>query len=175
MDPEFFVCTGRHSVITDAHKVLEALIRTYGPAFEPKPTMPVVAITAEGMSGLPEGTSVLWYPDNIREAESLLGISVEEEPSGSRLPYVTSPPEPVPQSITATQVRLWLFNHGISAEAVQAAIDQIEDPEVRGRTQIQWDHAPYIERSHPLISAMGAALGLSGEAIDYAFMEASKL
>lgn len=78
-------------------------------------------------------------------------------------------------SVSARQVRLWLVQHGVSLAAVAGAIDGIEDPATREAVRVEWEYAPYIERSHPMLVPLGAALGLSEEQIDAAFVEAARL
>jgi hypothetical protein len=85
-------------------------------------------------------------------------------------------PQPsVPESISARQVRIWLIQHGISLSQVDAAIDSIGDPVTKEITRVDWEYAPYIERSHPMLIPLGQMLGLSESDIDTAFIEASIL
>lgn len=79
------------------------------------------------------------------------------------------------QHVTARQVRLWLIQQGISLASVDAAISGIEDPATRETVQIEWEYAPYIDRDHPMLVPLGAALGLSEEQIDAAFVQAATL
>ena len=85
------------------------------------------------------------------------------------------PPPTVPASVSARQIRLWLVRHGISLAAVDAAIDAIPDQLQRDSVRVEWDYAPYVERSHPMLPAIAQALGLSGEDIDTAFREAANI
>jgi hypothetical protein len=80
-----------------------------------------------------------------------------------------------PESVTATQIRLWLIQNNISLAQISAVIANIEDPLLRDKTSIQWEYAPYIERNHPLVESIGVILGLNSAQIDNAFIEASKL
>jgi hypothetical protein len=41
--------------------------------------------------------------------------------------------------------------------------------------RVEWEYAPYIERSHPMLGPLGAALGLTDEQIDEAFVSAAAL
>lgn len=84
-------------------------------------------------------------------------------------------PQYIPDTISARQVRIWLVQHGISLAQVESAIDNISDPITRDITRIEWEYAPYIERSHPMLIALGDALGLSPEQINNAFIEASQI
>jgi len=82
---------------------------------------------------------------------------------------------PVPASVTARQIRLWLVRHGVSLAAVDAAIDAIPDQQSREEVRVEWDYAPYVERSHPMLIPLAAALGLSESQVDDAFREAAGL
>jgi hypothetical protein len=82
---------------------------------------------------------------------------------------------PVPQTITATQIRLWLVNNGFSMTQIYAIISQISDPLIKAQIEVQWEYAPYVERNHPMINTLGASLGLDSDQIDQAFREASSL
>jgi len=83
------------------------------------------------------------------------------------------PQSAVPQqSVTARQVRLWLIRHGITLADVDSAIAGIEDAAEREAVSVEWEYAPYIDRDHPMLAPLGAALGLTEEQIDQAFAEA---
>jgi hypothetical protein len=82
---------------------------------------------------------------------------------------------PVPLSITATQIRLWLVRNGISMDQVSAAIAAIADPQARAEAEVLWEYAPYVERTNPLVDMIAAGFGMSEPAIDDAFREAAGL
>ena len=82
------------------------------------------------------------------------------------------PPEP---KISARQVRLWLIGKGVSLSLVEQAIDGIEDSILKEKTRVEWEYAPYIERSHPMLVPLSLILGLTEQDIDEAFVEAIKL
>lgn len=81
----------------------------------------------------------------------------------------------VPASVSARQIRLYLIGAGISLASVDAAIDAIPDPQTREIVRVEWEYAPYVERSHPMLIPLAAALGLSETQVDDAFREASGL
>lgn len=85
------------------------------------------------------------------------------------------PPPAVPESVTARQIRLWLVSHGVSLAAVEAAIDAIPEATQRELVRVEWEYAPYVERSHPMLVPLGAQLGLTPEQIDAAFIQAAML
>lgn len=87
----------------------------------------------------------------------------------------TIPTPPIPPSVTARQIRLWLVSHGVSLAAVEAAIDGITDQQQRELVRVEWEYAPYVERSHPMLVPLAAALGLSEAQVDAAFREAASL
>jgi len=81
-------------------------------------------------------------------------------------------PAPTPEIISARQIRLWLLQNGISLQMVYDAILTIEDTLTRDSVSIEWEYAPYIERSHPMLVPLAQALGLSESDIDRGFTEA---
>jgi hypothetical protein len=83
------------------------------------------------------------------------------------------PPTAIPESVSARQIRLYLIRHGFSLAAVDAAIDAIPDQLQRDSVRVEWDYAPYVERNHPMLSAIAQSLGLSSEDVDAAFVEAA--
>ncbi len=80
---------------------------------------------------------------------------------------------PVPESVSARQIRLWLVRNGVSLAAVDAAIDAIPEQLQRDSVRVEWDYAPYVERSHPMLVPLAAALGLTEQQVDQAFVEAA--
>lgn len=92
----------------------------------------------------------------------------EENKSWDRKPIV----KPVPQSVTATQIRLWLIKNGISMNTIYGAIEAIPDPKIKEEVSVLWEYAPYIERNNPFVAMMGQTLGLDDVALDQAFREA---
>jgi hypothetical protein len=82
---------------------------------------------------------------------------------------------PIPENISARQVRIWLVQHGISLDQVDAAINTIQDSTLRDITRIEWEYAPYIERNHPMLVPLAQALGLTQQQLDQAFIEAQNI
>lgn len=80
-----------------------------------------------------------------------------------------------PESVSARQIRLWLVSKGISLQQIDNAIAGIADERLRDTTRVEWEYAPYCLRTHDMINAIGAALGLTPAQIDNAFREASQL
>jgi hypothetical protein len=86
----------------------------------------------------------------------------------------TDQPE-VPKTISARQIRLWLLSSGIFLTQIDTLIDNIDDPQQRDVTRVEWEYAPYIERNHPMVAVFAEALGLSSAAVDQAFILAATL
>jgi hypothetical protein len=82
---------------------------------------------------------------------------------------------PVPESVSARQIRLWLVRNGISLSQVDAAIEAIPDQLQRDSVRVEWDYAPYVERTHPMLVPLAQALGLTEAGIDDAFIQASTI
>jgi hypothetical protein len=96
------------------------------------------------------------------EAGELVGMNQSD--------YLT---RPVPESVSARQIRLWLIRNGVSLTQVEAAIDAIPDQLQRDMVRVEWEYAPYVERAHPMLIPLAAALGLTETQVDQAFIEAS--
>lgn len=86
-----------------------------------------------------------------------------------------NPTPVVPVSVSARQIRLWLVSNGISLAQIDSLIDNISDQQQRDYTRIEWDYAPYVERTHPMVATFAAALGLTEAQVDAAFITAATL
>lgn len=126
---------------------------------------------------LPVKSDTPAQPENTVEDVSQRQIAVEDDGAIVVRVWVSAPAVPlnVPSSISPRQIRLWLVEHGISLTTVDNAINGIGDELLREKTKIEWEFSPYVERNHPMIDALGSALGLSQEQIDQAFIEASSI
>ena len=78
-------------------------------------------------------------------------------------------------SVSARQIRLWLVSHDIPLTTIEAAIDSISGTVLRESVRVEWEYAPFIQRSHPWLVPLAAALGLDEAAVDQAFREAATL
>jgi len=113
---------------------------------------------------VPEG----WVPP-----ENCTAVPDDELPEG----WEYAPPDPmsVPPQVSARQIRLWLIKHGVTLSAVESAIDAIPDTMTREMVRVEWEYAPYVERTHPMVDVIGQALNLSAAQIDAGFIEAAGL
>lgn len=85
-----------------------------------------------------------------------------------------APEEPsVPSTVTAWQIRRWLIGNGYTLAQISAVIDAIPDAAQREAVRIDWEYAPYVERSHPMLEPLAASLGI--EDLDAAFIAAERI
>lgn len=119
---------------------------------------------------LEPGDDLTGQPDEVVSAAEAAWTPEVLQAFSSLIPQ-DEPPAP-PSTVTARQVRLWLVRHGVAVSDVTDALDAIEDAQVRQEAQIEWEYAPYIERSHPMVQAIATALDID---IDTAFAEAALL
>lgn len=85
------------------------------------------------------------------------------------------PAPPVPASVSARQIRLYLVRHGFSLSSIDAALAAIPDDQQRAEAQVEWEFAPYVERAHPMLMAIAGTLGLTESQVDDAFREAATI
>lgn len=111
-------------------------------------------------------------PDGWAPPDGCTAVPDDELPAGWQR---AEDEPPVPQSVTARQVRLWLVRHGVQLASVDAAIDTIQDATTRDSVRVEWEYAPYVERSHPWLVPLAQALGLSEAQVDAAFREAASI
>ncbi len=88
-------------------------------------------------------------------------------------PTLVPAPALVPASVTMRQARIALSRAGLLSKA-EATIAQMAG-QAGEEARIEWEYAAELKRDHPLIAALGQALGLSAEAIDDLFREAATI
>ena len=76
--------------------------------------------------------------------------------------------------VTMRQARRALLDAGL-LDQVDAAIAAIADATERRQAEIDWEYATTVERLWPWVQTLGAALGLSAEALDALFELAATL
>jgi hypothetical protein len=84
-------------------------------------------------------------------------------------------PDPVPTTVSARQIRLWLIMHGYELAQIEAIISAIPDALQRQVVQVEWEYAPYVDRGHTWVNQLAAVLGMDSAAVDTAFREAAVL
>ena len=87
------------------------------------------------------------------------------------------PPAPVPiPTLTRRQLRLALLRLGVTGDQVEAQIAAMPGtPIEREAAMIEWRDSSTYQRDHPLVIALGAALGLTAAQIDAAWKEAATI
>jgi len=111
-------------------------------------------------------------PEGWQPPEGCTAVPNDELPEGWEYAPDNSP---VPESVSARQIRLWLVRNGISLATVETAIDAIPDQQTRDSVRVEWEYAPYVERAHPWLVPMAQALGMTELQLDQAFREAATL
>jgi|AACY02.3.fsa_nt_gi hypothetical protein len=85
-----------------------------------------------------------------------------------------APAQPsVPSTVTAWQIRRWLLSNGYTLAQVSSVIDAIPDAAQREAVRIDWEYAPYVERTHPMLEPLAAAIGIDD--LDAAFVAAERI
>lgn len=112
-----------------------------------------------------------YIPDNHYEDESKRQISLEPDGVYIHRTWILSDIA-IPNEISATGIRYLLLQYNISDNEINKTIDNISDPIIRDSVRVEWEYAPYIERSHPWLIPLAQAIGLSESEIDTAFREA---
>lgn len=100
--------------------------------------------------------------------------STPEEDAQAALDAVDLTKPIVPLEVTRRQARQALFLNGYLAQ-VADKINAIPDPTVREMALIEWEDSQTFRRDRPLVNSIGAALGMTKEALDALFIQASTL
>jgi hypothetical protein len=130
--------------------------------------------TSKEIKELPDSLIEAWADANNPKLShwTLMPPKPAENASWSGSEWVV-PTESGPQSVSARQIRLWLIRNGVSLAQVETAIASIPDQLQRDSVQVEWEYAPYVERAHPMLIPLAAALGLTEAQVDQAFIEAA--
>jgi hypothetical protein len=132
---------------------------------------------AEGLTGIDQTTTVgngwriYWIGSNHDEyANQCNNIGLIPRDIDGTASVLTQP-----FRISARQIRLWLVQNSFQLSQIDDAINSIEDLATREIVRIEWEFAPYVERSHPWLVPLAYALGLTEQQVDQAFTEASNI
>ena len=88
----------------------------------------------------------------------------------------TLPIVPAMPTITARQLRLALLGLGLTGVQVEAQIATMPGTETtREAARIEWEYATSYQRDHQLVAMLGAALGMTSDQIDTAWVGAATL
>lgn len=86
-----------------------------------------------------------------------------------------APPAPFVAPISMLQAKLALYAHAKEDGTTLLAAVEMAVAAAGGTVAIYWSTAQTLDRSHPIISQLGAAIGLAAEEIDALFIEAATL
>ena len=86
--------------------------------------------------------------------------------AGTFEPPATQPQEPFFPTLTRKQLRNGLLSIGVTSAEVEAQIAAIPDPLEREAAMIDWQDTQSYQRDYPMITQIGAALGLPEDQID---------
>ena len=88
--------------------------------------------------------------------------------------FTAAEPDPyVPAAVTMRQARLALLGAGLLT-SVETALDALSEP-AKSAARIEWDYSNELLRSNPLVTTLGAALGLTSGQIDAWLVAAAAL
>lgn len=102
-------------------------------------------------------------------------VALFEQVINSHLPSLD-----VPEAVGPAQLRIALRRkYGITSTQLEASVEafiaSLSDANDRADAQDLWTYATLIQRSHPLVSAIGMALGLTSRQIDETFVLAGTI
>ncbi|QFT30989.1 hypothetical protein FIV00_10915 [Labrenzia sp. THAF82] len=117
----------------------------------------------ELLTGIRPGENNAWNIKVIAAAQAWLdagGVIPEWVPPSADEIRTAMPP------LTSRQIRLGLFHSGTTEDDVASIIAKISNPAERAVADIEWRTADTFERTHPLVTQLGPALGYTPEVID---------
>lgn len=104
----------------------------------------------------------------------ILGDSCSDIEGLDSIVSAHDPQVKIPESVENWKLRVALNSFGVSDAQVQTFIDTFQGNQ-KVFANAAWHHAPTVSRKHPLVSALGHALGLDENSLDNLFIEASKI
>lgn len=78
--------------------------------------------------------------------------------------YLASVAPPI-QPVTARQIRLALFQNGVTESMIDATISAMDEPQ-RSTTMIGWKHAASFDRVNQFVDLIGNDMGMTAQQID---------
>jgi len=124
------------------------------------------------MYKLTNSTSIIRLPDNAFIPADPANSDYQEylkwlEAGNQPEPYIESP-KLIPSIVTMRQARIALHRAGILSTIEAALQDNVE-------AQIEWEYATTVDRNSALVTELASSLGLSPEALDALFDQASRI
>lgn len=99
-------------------------------------------------------------------------IKLGEQPTVENLAQIVVPPK-VPEEVTMRQARLVLLQAG-KLTIVETTIAAMQGAQGEA-AKIEWQYSNTLKRSQPLVTSVGALLGLNSNQVDNLFITASTL
>jgi hypothetical protein len=137
---------------------------------------------ANPRTSLPEGISFgdfEWYaPTPQPPCDPRLQVPVELPPAvvdGVLRQCWELQDAPPPVEVTMRQAQLALLDFGITDASVEAAIDQIADPDAQAKARIEWRRGGVVLRSSPMVALISEGLALTQPQLDSLFRKAATL
>ena len=94
-------------------------------------------------------------------------------PVGYKMAAAT--PQPVPESVSASQARVRLIQTGVGMEAIDEAIGRIEDATTRESVRAWWHYEYPLRRDSPMLARWAGACGFSDAQLDDLFRGAAEV
>lgn len=142
------------------------------PAVEVIPPFPAYEVAGVGTVIAHEGANYIARTEDGR----VIGFAAQsgtpsEANAAADFAWAAAQPQAVavPASVTQRQLRLQLLAIGVTDAAVRAQLTGNES------ALIEWEYATEIKRTHPLVTGLGTALGLTSAQTDAVFIAAAQL
>jgi hypothetical protein len=104
-----------------------------------------------------------------------LPVGTSEEVWQKKLAVFAQAPEPESFApISPRQIRLQLFQMGVTAEMISAGLGSLPEPQ-KSLAAIEWEYATQFVRENPLVEQVAQLLGWSPDQLDTLWREGSKL
>jgi hypothetical protein len=126
--------------------------------------------TGQIVTQLPSTLPLGWSPPEgivVQDLATTAGRTWEQQ----ALPA----PQPVPETATAVTLRLRLIQAGVGMEAIDEAINRIEDATTRESVRAWWQYEYLLRRNSPMLARWAVACGFSDADVDDLFRGAAEV
>lgn len=137
--------------------------------------MPAEPLTADMLAAVIPKQAALAAQVAALAAERDAAVAAKAQAEAALATAVDAPDEAGFAPLTAVQLRLGLLGAGITRQHIDAAIAAMPDALQREAASTTWEYSISYRRAHPLVSALGAALGLDAGRIDKLWRHAATL
>jgi hypothetical protein len=126
--------------------------------------------TGQIVAQLPPTLPLGWSPPEgivVQDLATTAGRTWEQQALPS--------PQPVPESVTASTLRLRLIQTGVGTNAIDEAISRIEDATTRESVRAWWQYEYPLRRDSPMLARWAVACGFSDADVDDLFRGAAEV